>query len=125
MGPVKPVEWVGSSRDDLREFPIGVRRLIGLALRMAQAGDKHHMAKPLRGYHGAGVLEVVADGDGDTYRGVYTVRYSEAVYVLHCFQKKSTRGIATSQRDLDLIAGRLRRAEQHHEQYVREQREAK
>ena len=121
---MKPVEWIGSSRDDLRDFPIPVRRVVGLALRMAQAGDKHPDAKPLRGYHGAGVLEVVAHDDGDTYRAVYTVRFSEAVYVLHCFQKKSTRGIATSRRDLDLMENRLRRAQQLHEQHVQEQREA-
>jgi phage-related protein len=118
---VKPVAWVGSSRDDLRDFPIPVRRLVGLALRTAQAGDKHPDTKPLRGYRGAGVLEAVADDDGDTYRAVYTVRFAEAVYVLHCFQKKSTQGIATSRRDLDLIDTRLRRAQQMHEQYVREQ----
>src|SRR5579859_4530227 len=118
--PMKPVSWVGSSRDDLREFPVSVRRLVGLALRSAQAGDKHPDAKPLRGYHRAGVLEVVADDDGDTFRAVYTVRFVEAIYVLHCFQKKATRGIATSQRDLDLIDARLHRTRQLHEQFIRE-----
>ena len=117
---MKLVAWVGSSRDDLREFPAPVRRLVGLALRTAQAGDKHPDAKPLRGYRGAGVLEVVADDDGDTYRAVYTVRFAEAIYVLHCFQRKSTRGISTSQRDLDLIDARLRRAQQMHERFIRE-----
>jgi len=97
-----------------------VRRLVGLALRTAQAGDKHPDAKPLRGYRGAGVLEVVADDDGDTYRAVYTVRFAEAIDVLHCFQRKSTRGISTSQRDLDLIDPRLRRAQQMHERFIRE-----
>jgi phage-related protein len=119
--PMKPVVWVGSSRDDLREFPTPVRRLVGLALRTAQAGDKHPDAKPLRGYRGAGVLEVVTDDDGDTYRAVYTIRFAEAVYVLHCFQKKSTRRIATSRRDLDLIDARLRRAQQMRDQFVRRQ----
>ena len=118
---MKPIVWVGSSREDLRAFPPPVRRLVGLALRTAQAGEKHPDAKPLRGYHGAAVLEVAADDQGATYRVAYTVRFGEAVAVLHCFQKKSTRGIATSQQDLDLIDARLRRAQQMHEQYVREQ----
>ena len=118
---MKPVVWVGSSRDDLREFPTPVRRLVGLALRTAQAGDKHPDAKPLRGNRGAGVLEVVADDDGDTYRAVYTVRFAEAIYVLHCFQKKSTHGIATSRRDLGLIDARVKRAQQLHEQFIRDQ----
>ncbi len=108
---MKPVAWVGSSRDDLREFPAPVRRLVGLALRTAQAGDKHPDAKPLRGYRGAGVLEVVADDDGDTYRAVYTVRFATKIYVLHVFQKKSKHGIATPQKEIELIRARLKWAE--------------
>lgn len=117
---MKPIVWVGSSREDLRAFPPTVRRLFGLALRTAQAGDKHPDAKPLRGYHGAGVLEIAVDDHGGTYRAAYTVRFAEAVAVLHCFQKKSTHGIATSQQDVDLINARLRRAEHMHEQFIRE-----
>jgi phage-related protein len=119
--PFKPITWVGSSLDDLRSFPVQARRTVGLALRLAQAGDKHPDAKPLRGHRGAGILEVVADDEGNTYRAVNTVRFPEAIYVLHCFQKKSTQGIATSRRDLDLIDARLRRARDVHEQLVRDQ----
>src|SRR5439155_25757364 len=85
---VKPLEWVGSAREDLRAFPEQVRRRIGVALREAQLGGMSRSAKPLRGFGGASVLEVVADHDGDTYRTAYTVRFERAVYVLHAFQKK-------------------------------------
>src|SRR6266566_1107456 len=99
----KPVRWVGSSKDDLSDFPDDVKRRIGLALFEAQMGRKAIYAKPMKGYSGAGVLEVVDDFDGDTFRAVYTVRFAEIVYVLHAFQKKSRRGIATPRQDLDLI----------------------
>jgi phage-related protein len=120
---VKLVTWIGSSREELREFPRPVRQQVGTAIQVAQDGGKHPDAKPLRGYHGAGVLEIVEDFDGDTYRAVYTVRFVEAVYVLHCFQKKSTRGIATARRDLNLIEARLRLATEFHQQWLREQEE--
>ena len=93
---------------------------VGFALYLAQDGRKHPDVKPLRGYHGAGVLEIVDDFASDTYRAVYTVRFAEAVYVLHCFQKKSTHGTSTSRRDLDLIEARLRRAQDHHRQWMQE-----
>ncbi|WP_459573853.1 type II toxin-antitoxin system RelE/ParE family toxin, partial [Cupriavidus sp. 8B] len=80
----------------------------GYALHLAQVGSKHSQAKPLKGFGGAGVLEVVEDHQGGTYRAVYTVRYAGAVYVLHCFQKKSTSGIATPKPDMDLIEARLK-----------------
>jgi phage-related protein len=118
---VKPVVWVGSSRADLKEFPDDVQDAIGYALYLAQIGEKHSHTKPLRGYQGAGVLEIVEDLAGDTYRAVYTVRFAEAVYVLHCFQKKSTRGIATAQQDLNLIASRLQWARDIHEHGLGEQ----
>ena len=107
----KPLWWVGSSRKDLRRFPEEVKDAIGHALHIAQIGGKHPDAKPLAGFGGAGVLEVVEDLAGDTYRAVYTVRFSGAVYVLHAFQKKSTRGIKTPVKELDLIRERLKRAE--------------
>jgi phage-related protein len=110
----KPLSWVGSSRKDLKEFPDPVKDVIGHALFIAQLGGKHEDAKPLRGYGGAGVLEVVEDSAGDTYRAVYTVKFADAIYVLHVFQKKSKKGIKTPQKDLDLIKERLRRAEQDH-----------
>lgn len=110
----KPLAWVGSSRRDLRAFPEEVKDVMGYALHLAQSGRKHDAAKPLAGFGGAGVLEVVDDHDGDTYRAVYTVRFADRVYVLHAFQKKSKRGIKTPQADLDLIRSRLKLAEADH-----------
>ncbi len=89
-------------------MPEDVQDTFGYALHLAQTGGKHAQAKPLKGFRGAGVLEVVEDHQGDTYRAVYTVRYASAVYVLHCFQKKSTSGIATPKPDMDLIDLRLK-----------------
>ena len=110
----KPLIWAGSSKEDLMSFPDAVRRGIGRALSVAQFGGKHPSAKPWKG-EGPGVLEIVEDHRGDTYRAVYTVRFAQAVYVLHTFQKKSTRGIATSRRDKDLIARRLKAAQLEYE----------
>jgi phage-related protein len=110
----KPVVWIGTSREDVREFPDEVRRVVGLALREAQEGGKSRAAKPLRDFGGASVLEVVDDFDGDTYRAVYTVRFADAVYVLHAFQKKSRRGRETPRYELELIRQRLRVAEDVH-----------
>jgi phage-related protein len=108
--PVKPLRWVGSSQGDLRTFPTPVRQEVGFALYLAQLGRKAPKAKPLRGLGGAGVLEVVSSHDGDTYRAVYTVRLATGVYVLHVFQKKSHKGIATPKPELDLIHQRLKLA---------------
>lgn len=107
---VKPLVWIGSSRDDLKEFPDEVNDVIGYALYLAQTGGKHPAAKPLKGFTGAGVLEVVDDYDTNTYRAVYTVKLSDTVYVLHSFQKKSKSGIATPQKDINLIKARLQQA---------------
>lgn len=109
----KPVEWVGSSQADLKTFPAPVRGVVGYALYQAQIGLKHREAKPLRGL-GSNVLEVVARHEGDAFRAVYTVRFKAAVYVLHAFQKKAKRGIATPKPEIDLIRRGLRAAEQHH-----------
>jgi len=109
---VKDIEWVGRSRDALREFPQDVRRTMGFALREAQRGDKNERAKPLKGFGGAGVLEIVDDFDSDTYRTMYTVRFVDTVYVLHAIQKKSTHGIETPQRKMDTVRRNLARAEQ-------------
>lgn len=106
---LKPIRWVGSSYDDLLALPEEVRRGVGYALYVAQNGDKADNAKPLKGF-GGGVLEVVEDYDGDTYRAVYTVTSESAVYVLHAFQKKSKAGIKTPRKDLDLIEARLKAA---------------
>ncbi len=111
----KPVFWVGSSRDDVRAFPTEVRTDVGFALWTAQRGGKPPQAKVLKGIiPGAGVLELVERHDGDTYRVVYTVRFSAAVYVLHAFQKKSRRGIKTPKHQIDVIRERLKAAEQHY-----------
>ena len=115
MKPLKPVEWIASSRDDLRSFPKDVRAVFGEALYRAQQGGEHPAAKALKGFGGRGVLEVVDDFDGDTFRAVYTVRLAGVVYVLHAFQKKSRKGRETSQHDIQLIRARLRRAEAHHQ----------
>ena len=110
---LKPVQWVGSSKSDLKRFPDAVQDRMGFAIYQAQAGLRPRNAKPLKGF-GSGVLEVVARHDGDTFRAVYTVRFETAVYVLHAFQKKARRGIATPKQELDLVRRRLRVAEQHY-----------
>jgi phage-related protein len=109
---VKNVVWIGSSRRDLKSFPAEVKDVMGYALYQAQVDLKAPSAKPLRGFGGAGVLEIVEDHQTDTYRAVYTVKFSEFVYVLHAFQKKSKKGVATPKPDIDLIRKRLRAAEE-------------
>lgn len=107
----RPVEWVGSSKKDYMSFPDQVRRDMGFALGVAQLGGKHPSAKPWAG-EGSGVLELVEDHDGDTYRAVYTVKFKEAIYVLHAFKKKSPKGIKTAKVDVELVASRLKLAQQ-------------
>lgn len=101
----------GSSRDDLRAFPDPVQDHMGYAIYVAQRGEKHGDAKVLKGFGGAGVLEVVRDFQGDTFRAVYTLRFAGAVYVRHAFQKKSKTGRETPRRDIELIEKRMRDAE--------------
>ena len=110
-GQERLLEWIGSSHRDLMALPPDVRRFFGYALSLAQVGDKHDAAKVLKGFGGSGVLEVVEDDAGGTYRGVYTVKFDQAVFVLHCFQKKSTHGVATPKKDMDIIRSRLKMAE--------------
>jgi len=112
---IKPLFWVSSAKKNLLEMPEQVVDLIGYALYLAQNGLKHPQAKPLKWFGSAGVLEVVEDYSGNTYRAVYTVRLSNRIYVLHCFQKKSRKGIETSKHDMDLIEARLRLAGLHSE----------
>ncbi len=107
----RPLEWIGSSYKDLMALPADVRRFFGYALSLAQAGDQHDAAKVLKGFGSAGVLEVVEDDRSGTYRAVYTVKFEAAVFVLHCFQKKSKHGIATPKEDLAIIRARLKVAE--------------
>jgi len=109
---LKPVIWIGSSRQDLRKFSESVQDHMGYALYVAQRGGKHRDAKVLSGFGGAGVVEIVKDFRGDAFRAVYTLRYAGAVYVLHAFQKKSKAGRGTPRRDMELIKLRLREAEQ-------------
>lgn len=104
----RPLLWMGSSKKDLLELPVPVRRFFGHALDFAQRGEQHGAAKVLKGFGGTGVLEVVEDDVDGTYRAVYTVRFREAVFVLHVFQKKSKRGIATPQADMEVIRQRLK-----------------
>jgi phage-related protein len=123
---LKPLTWIGSSLDDLKDFPDEVKGEMGYGLYLAQTGMKHDAAKPLKGFKGAGVLEIVEDFDGDTYRAVYTVKFAGIVYVLHAFQKKSKQGIATSKQDIELIEARLKRAKEHYQQhYVEAKRKKK
>jgi phage-related protein len=110
----KPLFWIGSAKSDLLEFPEAVKYEIGVALSVAQFGGKHPKAKPWRG-EGPGVLEIVEDHKGDTYRAVYTVKFENAAYVLHAFQKKSPKGIKTARTDADLISRRLRTASEDYE----------
>ena len=112
----KPLHWIGSSKKDLMELPSSVVRFLGHALHFAQLGRQHDAAKVLKGFGGAGVLEVVEDDAEGTYRAVYTVRFEQAVLVLHCFQKKSKRGIATPKRDTEIIRRRLKVAEEFAEE---------
>ena len=124
MSPaLKPVEWVGNSLEDLKEFPEEVQQVVGYALYLAQCGEKHRSAKPLKGFKGAGVLEFVEDFDGNTYRAVYTVKFAGIIYVLHTFQKKSKQGTTTPKQDIELIKIRLERAKEHYlENYSKKQK---
>ena len=121
---IKPVVWIGSTRADLASFPEEVKDAIGFALYVAQQGGKHPSAKPLRGFGGAGILEIVEDQAGDTYRAVYTVRLAGRIYALHAFQKKSKVGGKTPKSEIDLIKFRLRRAEEEHAKWLENEKES-
>jgi phage-related protein len=110
----RPLFWVGSARRDLLGFPEDVRSEIGVALSVAQFGGKHPKAKSWKGV-GPGVFEIVDDHRGNAYRAVYTVRFENAVYLLHAFQKKSPRAIKTPKTEVDLVTRRLRAAQTHYE----------
>ncbi|MDM8555333.1 type II toxin-antitoxin system RelE/ParE family toxin [Desulfococcaceae bacterium HSG7] len=102
--------WIGNSLRDLKVFPKAVRERFGYALYVAESGGKHNHAKPLKGFKGSGVLEIVENFDKGTYRSVYTVKFKKYVYVLHCFEKKSKKGIATPKPDIEMIRARLKTA---------------
>ena len=113
-GPArKPITWMGSSKKDLRGFPAEVRREIGTALFWAEQGQLHPAVKLMKG-NLREVTEIVSNYEGDAFRAMYTMRIGDEVYVLHAFQKKSKKGIATPQHELDVIEGRLKAARQLH-----------
>lgn len=113
---MKELDWVGSSKKDLLDFPIDIRKEMGHALYMAQLGDKHKYSKPLKGFGNAKILEVALDDGNGTYRTMYTIEFEEVVYVLHAFQKKSKTGIKTPKSDIDLVEQRLKRARQKYQE---------
>jgi phage-related protein len=113
----KPLEWLGSSRDDLKQFPQEVQSDMGYALYIAQTGMKHSSCKPLKGFQGAGVIEIVENFNGNAYRAIYTVKLEGVIYVLHAFQKKSKQGITTPKQEIDLVKKRLKQAQQHYQTY--------
>jgi phage-related protein len=117
----KPLYWVSSSKKAVRGFPKEVRRTFGQALFDAQTGEKHPDAKQLKGFGGAGVLEVVEDSSGSTFRAVYTVKFAGVVYVLHAFQKKSKAGIKTPVEEIDKVRARLKEAEKHYAEWSKSQ----
>jgi phage-related protein len=122
----KPTEFVGSSEEDISNFPDDVKRIVGFAIFQAQIGGRHHRAKSLKigKNNRASVLEIVDDFDGDTYRAVYTVRFAGVVYVLHAFQKKSKSGVTTPKSEIDIIKARLARAREHYEETYAGRQEA-
>lgn len=105
---IRPVVWIGTSHEDLKNFPADVQDEIGYALYLAQIGDKHYKAKPLKAF--SGVMEIVSNYATNTYRAMYTVKIGDQIYVLHCFQKKSKRGIKTPQKEINIIRQRLKTA---------------
>lgn len=115
---LKPIIWVASTKDDLLALPEGVIDEIGHALYQAQKGGKSEKAKPFKGFGSAAVLEIVENNEGGTYRAVYTVKFKEAIAILHVFQKKSKHGIATPQQDINLIKSRFKLAEQEYEAWL-------
>jgi phage-related protein len=120
--PIKPLRWVVPPKEELTDFPDPVVKEMGHALHVVQTGGKPENAKPLRGFGGAGVLEVIGDYHGDTFRAVYTVKLAGIVYVLHWFQKKSKRRSETPKQTIDLIKQRLRTAIQAYEREQRSER---
>lgn len=110
MTPLKPLKFVGSSKRDISDFPDPVKQDIGHSLFLAQRGSRSRNVKTLSGFHGGGVVEIIEDHDGETYRCIYTTKLADVVVVLHAFQKKSKHGIATPKHEFDLIQNRLRDA---------------
>jgi phage-related protein len=114
---IKPLDFIGSSREDLKNFPDEIKEDIGYALFEAQQGRRPARVKPLKGFGGAGVLEILEDHRSGTYRVVYTVKFAGVIYVLHCFQKKSKHGVETPRQDMELIRRRIKAVEEDHRTY--------
>lgn len=121
----KPLAWIGSSREDLLDLPRKAQREIGYALYLAQLGLEPPNVKPLTGFGGRGVLEVIEDDAGGTYRAVYTVKFKESVYVLHVFQKKSKKGRKTPKEEMEIVKTRLKIAEQKHDEWLKKVKDEK
>lgn len=119
---LKDVGWIASSKKDLMEFPLNVRKEMGHALYIAQEGGKDKDAKPFKGFGNASVLEIVKCDENGTFRTMYTVQFKERIYVLHAFQKKSKKGIKTTQQDIELVANRLKAAELKHKEWLSAQK---
>lgn len=111
----KPLIWIGSSKKDLLKLSVSVRRMIGHSLNLAQQGKDDTDSFIMKGFGGGGVREIIKDDESGTYRAVYLVKFKEAIYVLHVFQKKSKKGIATPKPEMDLIEARLKEAQRIHE----------
>lgn len=116
----KPIKWIGPSKKDLNSMPEDVKDFFGFAIDVAQTGGKHPDAKPLKGFGSAGVLEVIENNEGGTYRAIYTVKFLGWIYVLHCFQKKSMSGISTPKQEIDLIYSRLADAKIDHSAWLKQ-----
>lgn len=110
---LKPLFWLGAAKKDLKAMPRAVQDTFGYALHQAQAGKKHEKAKVLKGFGSASVVEIIEQSGGGTFRAVYTVKFGDATYVVHFFQKKSTQGISTPKPDMELIRERLKMLEMH------------
>jgi len=119
---IKPIIWIASTKSDLFSLPEDVKDEIGHALYQAQKGEKSDRAKPFKGFGSAAVLEIVENDAGGTYRAVYTVKFQDAIAVLHVFQKKSKQGIATPKQDVDLVKSRFKLAEQKYKEWLLERR---
>lgn len=118
MDQQRPVIWIGSSKKDFLKFPSQVRNEMGHALYIAQKGEKHRDAKPLRGFRGGSVVEISIRDEWGTYRTMYTIQFKEAVIVLHAFQKKSTSGIKTPKHEIDLVEQRLKAAQGSYKEWL-------
>lgn len=121
MSTIKPLEWIGSSKKDLLAMPQEIRKMIGHSLHLAQIEEEDIDSKPLNGFGSAKVREIVKSDSEGTYRGIYTVKFEEAVYVLHIFKKKSKTGIKTPQQEINLIKSRLKDAEFLHKSRIEDE----